>query len=168
MFRTPFSVSGTAAAVRRHAWTAAGWALLNLAALALGWLADLLSAQAVRDMRRTFRVAHDAGWIWLAGLVMALVWVGLGFARQQAAARAPRWGFGLMSLVAGLLVVLCQPALFFYAQTLLARAHLYRFFSPFMRLILGRGFDNFFILTAQVLLALNLLGLWETRKVGEG
>ncbi len=152
----------------RPGWAGAAWVLLNFAALGLGYLADVLSAQAMKDISRTFQVTRYAAWVWLAGLVMAVVWVGLGLAQRQAAARAPRWGFGLMFLITGALVVIGQPAVFFHIQDLLARVHLYRPLRLPLRLILQRGFADFSILTAEVLLALNLLGLWETRSTPRG
>ena len=100
--------STASTASRKAAW---GWGLLNALVLSAAVVADIVSRQVAQEAQRTFHALAFATQMWLLGLLVAALWLGAFAAFRRAVAAAPRWAFGLMALLAGLLLLGTFPPL---------------------------------------------------------
>ncbi len=139
----------SSSAVQKAAW---GWVLLNVLILVAAAAADLAGMQAAQSARSTFHTLAFVTKLWILGLFVAALWLGAFVAFRRASASVPRWAFGLIALLTGLLVLGTFPPLM---QPLWSIAPL----RPIWRFELHAGPAHFAGLTLDLLFLLNLWGV---------
>ncbi len=139
----------SSSAVQKAAW---GWVLLNVLILLAAAAADLAGIQAAQSVRSTFHTLAFVTKLWILGLFVAALWLGAFVAFRRASAFAPRWAFGLIALLTGLLVLGTFPPLM---QPLWG----FSLLRPIWRFELHAGPAHFAGLTLDLLFLLNLWGV---------
>ena len=139
----------SSSAVHKAAW---GWVLLNALILVAAAAADLAGMQAAQSARSTFHTLAFVTKLWILGLFVAALWLGAFVAFRRATASAPRWAFGLVALLTGLLLLATFPPLM---QPLWEISPL----RPIWRFELHVGPTGFAGLTLDLLFLLNLWGV---------
>ena len=134
---------------RKAAW---GWMLLNVAVLAAAKAADFARMQAGQEVQRTFHSLAFATQMWLLALVVVALWLGAFVVFCRVVASAPRWAFGLMALLVGLLLLGTFPPLMQPLWGMPLLTSLWRF-------ELHVGSPHFAGLTLDLLFLLNLWGV---------